>query len=298
MIVCLGDLLLDVLVTRGAGASGETVASDLALRPGGSAANTAAWLAATGSPAGFVGAAGRDAEGDLLVGDLLRRGVACAVSRYAAAPSGLLLLETLPDGRVLPLARRGANDLLTLEDPEQQALLARAGWLHLSAYALYAERSRGPILAAAAAARARGVRVSLDLGAAHLVAAVGAAAYRALLRALAPDVLLANEQEAALLAGDGEPLAALAALSPVAVLKRGPGGCEIQASGSRLAVVAEPGPVVDVTGAGDAFAAGLIAPLLAGEPLELAARRAVALGGRCVGQVGGRPPQRGGDDAR
>ncbi|MGW5672189.1 PfkB family carbohydrate kinase, partial [Micromonospora sp. NPDC003776] len=48
-------------------------------------------------------------------------------------------------------------------------------------------------------------------------------------------------------------------------------------------------PVVDSTGAGDAFVAALTAGLLRGEPYPVIARHAVAAAGATVGHPGGRP---------
>lgn len=53
-----------------------------------------------------------------------------------------------------------------------------------------------------------------------------------------------------------------------------------------IAPVAPPGPVVDTTGAGDAFYAGLLAGLLRGMPLTEAGRLAAAAGACCVTGLG------------
>jgi ribokinase len=50
------------------------------------------------------------------------------------------------------------------------------------------------------------------------------------------------------------------------------------------------GPVVDVTGAGDAFAAGLLAAWTAGAPAAVALNRAGELGATAVALVDARPP--------
>lgn len=298
MIVSVGDFMLDVLVGRRRDADGVEGAVDrLSLEPGGSAANVAAWLAHLGADAGFAGAAGRDLAGDLLIGDLQRRGIATAIARIPGARTGILLLETMPDGTRRPAARRGANDLLPI-DGEQRALLARASWIHLSSYAFYPESAREPLLDAIAEARRRGVPLSIDLGAPHVARYIGAAAYRALLRRAAPMVLLANEEEARDLAGSGagtgsapsELLDTLAAHAPIAVLKRGPAGCAVSAGAERFEVPAADGPVVDTVGAGDAFVAGFIDALRRGASHRAAALAAVAAAAACIAMVGGRPP--------
>lgn len=285
--------MLDVLIRRSEGRDFEAAVERLSVQPGGSAANTAAWLAFQGFAAGFIGAAGGDLVGDMLVEDLRRRGVRCTVSRLAHLASGVLLIEMLPDGRILPAGRRGANDALALDD-DQRLLLAEGRWLHVAAYAFYAEQSRPYVLRAVAVARAAGAPISLDLGSPHLVTHIGLEHYLALIHAVAPDVLLANHIEAAMLpGGDHDPLGALAGLAPLAVLKRGAAGSVASHAGRRYEQPAAPATETDPMGAGDAFAAGLVGALSAARPLEQALREAAALGARCVALDGGRPPLHG-----
>ena len=54
-----------------------------------------------------------------------------------------------------------------------------------------------------------------------------------------------------------------------------------------IPAVAAPGAVIDTTGAGDSFYAGLLAGLLKGLPVEEAGRMAVAAGACCVTAMGG-----------
>jgi sugar/nucleoside kinase (ribokinase family) len=247
-------------------------------------------LAHQGIPTAFLGAAGTDLVGDLLEEDLRRRGVRCAIARLAHQPSGVLLIEILQDGKTLPAGRRGANNELGLNEA-QRTILVEARWLHITAYALYAEASRKPVLDAVAVARSAGARVSFDLGAPHLVAHVGSDTYTALIRAVGPDVLLANHIEAELLAGSGaDPLAALGDFAPLAVLKRGAAGCVALHMGNAYQQPALPTDEADPMGAGDAFAAGLIAALYRDRSLPEALESGATLGARGVSLKGGRPP--------
>jgi sugar/nucleoside kinase (ribokinase family) len=293
MIVCLGELLLDIMVQRGSGPERDPRVQSIDIQPGGSAANVAAWLAGEGIAAGFVGAVGQDPVGELLMSDLAGRGVTCAVVQLAGQPSGMLLLERYDDGAVRPYARRGANDaLLAPPTAGQQQLLDTATWLHVTAYAFYAAVSRRPVLDAMARAMRRGARVSLDLGAPHLVHHIGAEAYVALIRTAAPDVLLANEAEASLLAGTGvDALSYLGTLAPLAILKRGQAGCSVLANNVRSDWPAAAAIEVEPLGAGDAFAAGLIAALHEEADVPMAVEMGTRLGARCVGLRGGRPPR-------
>jgi sugar/nucleoside kinase (ribokinase family) len=289
MITCLGDLFLDVHVRRTEGPGGPTTVP-LAATLGGAAANTASWLAQSGTPSGVVGSVGADFMGTALLADLRRRGVRAAISRVAGMTSGICMVVHEQSGAVEATASRAANDELRL-DSRQRRLLLASSWLHVSAYAFFAEASRALILQAIDLARANGATVSLDLGAPHLVRHVGPVAYARLLRTANPRVLFANELEAALLAGPDDPLDALASLAEIVMLKRGAAGCIVYDGRSRMAIDAVPAEEIDPTGAGDAFAAGAIACLSAdGSPVE-AARAGAMLGAACVAVMGGRPPQ-------
>jgi sugar/nucleoside kinase (ribokinase family) len=96
-------------------------------------------------------------------------------------------------------------------------------------------------------------------------------AFRATLAGLAPDIVFANEDEAAFV-GEIE--------TETLVVKRGARGCVVRRGGEEREYPAQAVTVVDSTGAGDAFAAGF----LAGGP-ELAVKTAA----RCVSQMGAMP---------
>jgi sugar/nucleoside kinase (ribokinase family) len=141
VIACLGDLILDVLVRRVGVKGHESAVEQVAVVPGGAAANTAAWLADLGAEVGFLGAAGDDFSGDMLVHDLELRGVRCLVKRSESRPTGILLLETAPNRPPRVAARRGANDDYELDDT-QRAFIATVTWLHVTAYAFFSETAR------------------------------------------------------------------------------------------------------------------------------------------------------------
>src|SRR5919202_4211168 len=97
LIVCLGDLLLDVIVrldeplAPGADAVAETRAG-----PGGQAANVAAWAVELGAEARFVGKRGGDETGRLLTAELERRGV--DVVGPVGGRNGVVVSLVGPDG--------------------------------------------------------------------------------------------------------------------------------------------------------------------------------------------------------
>ncbi|WP_203965857.1 carbohydrate kinase family protein [Actinocatenispora thailandica] len=291
----MGDIATDVVAVlpaplAGGLALGTDTAVRIGLTPGGSAANTATWLAGTGTPVTLIGAVGADAAGAARLAELSAAGVRPAVARVAAATGAIVVLSD-PQERTM-LCDRGANQLLPVA--HATAAVRDAGdavHLHLSAYPLFDPGSAPAALAALDAARQAGLTVSVDAASAGPLAAAGSAAHDWLRGA---DLLFANLDEARVLVGDptADPADAARELTGLArsvVVKLGAAGA-IRADGDRL-LRAEAVPVdaVDPTGAGDAFAAGLLAAELAGADPLAALRAGAALGARAVSQLGARP---------
>ena len=96
------------------------------------------------------------------------------------------------------------------------------------------------------------------------------------------DVFSPNEAEALALTGAGDidgALAMLGDLCPTVVIKRGADGASALLSGRRRYDAPAPAvSVIDTIGAGDAFAAGVLAAALEGRPIEEQLSRGVACG--------------------
>jgi sugar/nucleoside kinase (ribokinase family) len=134
---------------------------------------------------------------------------------------------------------------------------AGCDWLHLPVYSLVDAPIRESALAAARLAG----RVSVDLSSVSVLEEIGAGETARLLRMLAPEVVLGNEPECALVQTPRD---------ATTVVKLGPAGVRVNGR----TWPAHPADPVDSTGAGDAFAAGY---LLGGIDLGLeAAARAVS----------------------
>src|SRR5205085_7602226 len=108
---------------------------------GGAAANTAAWLAATGQPVAFVGRVGDDAFGRAAVDDLVRAGVDVRVAVDATRPTGTCIVVVAPNGVRTMFPDTGANAGLDRADLPQDLLAAGppARHLHVSGYSLLNE---------------------------------------------------------------------------------------------------------------------------------------------------------------
>lgn len=273
VLVCVaGDVMLDVLVaTPGPMPPDDDTPARVTLGAGGQGANVAAWVRHLGQPARLYGPRSSDAVGAVLDAQLLARGI-----ELAAEP------DSTRSGVVVSLATGGTRTLASdpgglawisgrLADP---AWLSGAAWLHLSGYLLLRAPDPDLVRTVARVAHARGVRVSVDLSSAAMIAAYGAGQLRALVEDLEPAVVFGNAGEWRALGAD--PFG----WGPDAVLKRGAQGCLFVRDGSATELAVVPGDVRDVTGAGDALAAGY----LVGGP-----EQAMLTAAECVSQIGAQP---------
>ncbi|MBQ1026691.1 PfkB family carbohydrate kinase [Micromonospora sp. C95] len=291
-VLVVGDVVTDVVaVLSGPLAPGSDTPAAIRSTGGGQAANTAAWLAAQGVPVTLVGAVGDDGAGRDRVAELTAAGVDCAVDEIAGSATGTVIVLTANDERTM-VTERGANVLLR-PDHVAAALSGApdATHLHLSGYTLLDADSRPAGLRALAVARERGLTTSVDAASAAPLRAVGTAAFVNWVREI--DLLLVNVDEATVLAGGLEPAAQGRALLSVArrvVVKRGGAGAVwVDRDATIVTSSAHRVAVRDVTGAGDAFAAGLLRAWLAGATPDAALSRAVDLGATAVAQIGARP---------
>ena len=225
--------------------------------PGGQAANVAAWAAALGAEARFVGRRGDDAAGEVVTRALLELGV--DVVGPVGGRNGVVVSLAAAGDRSMVSDRGVAPDLAPHD--------LNAAWfdcdvLHLSGYSLLREPIASASEAAVAFARERNAQIAVDLSTWTLVDD----AFRARVRAIEPDVVFATEREREV----------FGALDTHWVVKRGANGVDVDRR-SYPSVATE---IVDTTGAGDALAAGFH---IGGPELGLEAAA------RCCAQLGAMP---------
>ena len=252
---------------------GRRLHAPVRLRPGGSATNVAIAAAAAGPRAAVVGRVGDDAAGRLIRAALDERGIDALLAVDPAATTGVVAFVGEGENRAV-VADRGANGRLSPDDLPPR-LHARA--VIVSGYALLHEDTAAA--AETALERAQAEWIAVDAGSVALLERHGPERFFA---ATAPaSVLLANEAEAALLAGGAAADDAARALSErfaLVVVKCGAKGA-VAAEGGRIERVAaaEAAPE-DLPGAGDAFAGALLAALAAGDDLGAALGAAARVG--------------------
>jgi sugar/nucleoside kinase (ribokinase family) len=286
--VVLGDLALDVVLAPARPLErGTDVPGVVRIHQGGSAANTARWLARLGVRTTLVCAVGRDGPGRALVAALRADGVEVRAARPVGARTARIGMLVDDAGERSFVADRAAADLLAPDDL-RPAWFVGAGALHLPAYSLIGSPLGDAGRRAVDLARAAGASVSVDLASAAPLLAGGRRGAHRLIAEAGPDVLFTTAAEAAAFLGAGE-LDGLLRHAPVAVVKRGAGGATLlvrAASGPavRIEVATQPLAAADTTGAGDAFDAGFVAAWLALDRSTApgALRRAVMAGHRAA----------------
>jgi sugar/nucleoside kinase (ribokinase family) len=274
---------------------GSDTDARITISGGGQAANTAAWLAYAGAGATLIAAVGDDNNGRERVTELGAVGVRCAVRAHPGAVTGSVVVLTSPVERTM-ITDRGAALLLDPADVTAAVEAAPgATHLHLAGYPLLHAGSRAAGLAALAAAAARGLTTSVDVASAEPLRLLGGPAFLDLVRGT--DLLLCNTDEAAVLADAGsarEQAARLNTVAPHVVVKLGQAGAVWRsADGVLRSIAGARVPALDPTGAGDAFAAGLLSAWCSGAEPQQALQAGVALGAVAVQTLGGRPPPKG-----
>jgi len=272
-VLCtLGDLLLDVIVRLEQPLEpGTDAAAQTRTGAGGQAANVAAWAAALGAEARFVGKRGDDPAASLAAGELARLGVT-VFGPVVPGRNGVVVSIVGEEGERAMASDRGVAPTLSADELEP-AWFEGATHLHLSGYSLMSSPIDAAATRAAGLVRAGGGTVSVDLASRRVIVDFGPERLRGVLGELGPELVFANEEERAEL-GPG------AAVDATWVLKRGADGAAVERDGRKWEFPAVPAEVIDTTGAGDAFAAGY---LVGG--VELALETAA----RCISRLGATP---------
>lgn len=240
---------------------------------GGGAAITACGLGLLQRRTAVFGVVG-DVEGDWIKQRLDTFGVDTTHLRKIEGSSGVTVSVSVGDERSF-YSYAGTNDMLDdyLSSPEVVEMLQQAAHVH---FAVPLDRRQAQIVIPAL--KAAGCFISLDVG-------WQPEWYRKpenLQTCREIDYFLPNQKEAQYLTGKQRPEEVLQGLEDLGfthvVVKMGSAGAAIHTDGRMLQVASPRIRVVDTTGAGDAFDAGLIDAVLDGVTGEQMLQRAAACG--------------------
>jgi len=258
---------------------------------GGSAANTMVGIAGLGVRAGYVGKVGNDDVGKRLAQGYRDAGVAFDTKpTKSGTASARCMIAVTKDGERSMSTFLGANSDFGKGDISK-AQITRAKMIYLEGYLFDSEAQKAAFVKAADIAEATGGQVALTLSDSFCVAR-----YRESFRAFAEqktDVLFANEDELlALYETDrlDTALDALSGMRPVVCVTRGDKGSVIQTKERRhLVPVAPISKLIDTTGAGDQYAAGVLAGRAMGMEWEDAGYLGSLAAAEVIQHYGARP---------
>ncbi|HOM25475.1 MAG TPA: ribokinase [Thermosynergistes sp.] len=287
-VVVVGSVNMDLIVrVSRLPRLGETMSGEgFSMGGGGKGANQAVACARLGARVTMAGCVGDDDFGKRLLSDLVSEDIDCTPVRVCPGiNTGVALIAVTKEGENAIILSPGANALTSGEDVERAAVAMKEAQVAL----FQLEIPTATVMVGLKKAKEAGCLTVLDPApAAPLPDEVWPLV----------DVAAPNEIEAADLGGSDEPTRAALRL-----LEKG-AGCVVVSLGSKgaltvtrdctFSVPAFPVEVVDTTGAGDAFRAGLAVALAEGKTLEEAVRFGTAAGALACTALGARSslPQR------
>lgn len=286
--LCAGILFADVVgspIDRAPDAGQLVAAERIQLSLGGCASNAALDLARLGVGVGAAGCVGDDVFGQFVADTLARGGVDTGgLRRVADINTACTMIVNVRGQDRRFVSSVGANARMTVADIRAD-WLAAAKVLYIGGYLMLPGLETPALAELFRRARQAGCRTVLD------VVYIGSPNSLDALRLVLPetDVFLPNDDEAALLTGQHDPLAQAEAFrqlgAETVVITCGARGCVLVGPRVRLRAGVYATEFVGGTGAGDAFDAGYIMGLLQGDDEAGCIRWGAALGASCVRAV-------------
>ena len=258
---------------------------------GGSAANTLAGVASLGGKGAYIGKVRDDQFGEVFRHDMRAAGVDFRSRPVSEGPAtARCLIFVTPDAQRTMQTDLGVSVFLGPDDIDPESI-GGAQITYLEGYLFDRDEAKEAFVKAAEMAHAAGRKVARSLSDPFCVDRPRAAFQHLVSGHI--DVLFANEAEIVSLYEDADFDAAVARIRghcEVAALTRGAGGSVIVTADERHDIAAEPvGSVVDTTGAGDLFAAGVLFGLTNGYELDVCGRIGSIAAAEIIGHFGARP---------
>ena len=265
-VVSCGELLIDFVALR----RGVRLVDAPAFRraAGGAPANVAVGVVRLGRRAAFLGQVGDDDFGHHLAETLARAGVDVRGLRFSPdARTALAFVSLRADGeRDFLFYRHPSADMLWRPEDVDRGVASATRIFHFGSISLIEEPARSATLVAMEIAREHGARLSYDPNLRLALWPSPEAARAGMLRGLEhAEIVKLSREELAFLTGSSDPAAARQLWHErlqLLVVTLGAAGCAYLTPQEDGEVPGFTVPVVDTTGAGDGFVAGLLVGLL------------------------------------
>ncbi|MCJ7717176.1 MAG: carbohydrate kinase family protein [Anaerolineales bacterium] len=290
-IAVLGNVTLDIIcksvddVPRHDSISFQ----EASVSPGGCGSNTAIGLAGEGEKVFLIACTGDDLSADLLHQTWEKTGVDTRfIKRFDKQGSGVSVGLVDSDFQPRFIHTTGANNNLRPDSIHPEKLIEQnVGFVHVAGYYVLPGLLDAGFEHKLSLLQEKEIFVSLD------VVTSPAMKKPEYLWPLLPflNLFLCNLREAEIITGHGDPESASGVLhqkgASAVIIKLGSRGCWLSESGlGKLIPAPQVENVIDTTGAGDAFAAGLLAALRKGKDLHTACLAGTQTGSKTVQFLG------------
>ncbi|TDI59172.1 MAG: adenosine kinase [Alphaproteobacteria bacterium] len=267
--------------------AGMTASTEIS---GGSAANTIAGVAALGGKAAYIGKVADDTLGDIFAEDLRATNVVYRTERLTdGLPTARSMILVTPDAQRTMNTYLGASNLLSPADIDED-LISRAHFTYLEGYLWDPEDAKEAFRHAMRMAHQHNRKVALTLSDAFCVDRFREE-FKELVKTV--DLVFANEDEICSLyevKGFDDALQAVRAAGTMAALTRSEKGSLLMDGDEIHLIDAVPDVhVVDTTGAGDLYAAGVLTGLTQGRSLGECGHMGSIAAAEIISHMGARP---------
>ncbi|MGB0922070.1 MAG: adenosine kinase [Alphaproteobacteria bacterium] len=261
--------------------------------PGGSAANTIVGVQSFGGKAAFMGRVRDDETGQAYGQSIRDMGIHFAsAAAVDGSASGRCVILVTPDAQRTMNTFLGAGGDFGPGDVEADTI-QQSKVLYLEGYMFDTDAQKAAFDEAVRVAKQAGVKIALTLSDLFCVERHRDDFFKLIDTHV--DVLFANEEEAKALFGTDDfetSLAAAQKAADIAVITRSEKGATLARGDEVVNVPAKPlGDVVDTTGAGDQFAAGVLYGLTQGKSLQEMGALGALAAGEVISHFGPRPEQ-------
>jgi len=267
-VACFGDLLMDFVPTE-SGLDFADLPTFMPV-PGGAAANVAVGLAKLGLKSAFLGKVGDEPFGHVLIDTLKRQSVdTTSIRLEQEARTALAFVTLTKDGeRDFMFYRHPSADMLFRPNDVDLSAIDRASIFHFDSISLASPQPRETALFAADHAKGKGKLISYDVNLRLPLWASENEAKDGIREGLKrADVVKLSDDELDFLTGSRAPEGIRNSLwhddLRLVVLSLGADGCLAMTPRGEKLVPSFPVQVVDTTGAGDGFVAGLLSGIAA-----------------------------------
>lgn len=249
---------------------------------GGSAANTIAGCSIFGMPSGFIGKVGDDELGKLFKSGQENNGIKPNLLIGKAASGRAMVFITPPNRERTFADYLGAALELGPEDLSPK-MFEGYDYLHIEGYLV---QNQALVRRAVEIGKSLGMQISIDLASYNVVESNNAFLHSIVKDYV--DIVFANETESYSFTKLKPELAVreIAKMCRIAVVKLGPEGSLIQSGNLFCKIDAYPAGTVDVTGAGDLYAAGFLYAHANDMPLQICGQVGSIISSKVVEVVG------------